>query len=464
MMEEFGIIGCHIEKNIMFKHFFYLAVICVWGLTNNVFAVEPNLIAYWNFDEPCGVAVDYGSARTRDAALLGGASRVAGMAGYGNALVLDGNNDCAEYSNDGAEWSDELTICMWIYPDPPHDTSGYDYGGIICRILGNFDEKLMVSNSGAVDGTIFVEDSGRKESSSENNIVPSRLWSHIALIYDGHEVFYYINGIKYNSMSRAASGKVVTSIQNGFIGRGNSRFYSFKGMIDEIRIYDRALSKDEILRFNGVDIGCAYNPYSTDGQENVGTFPQLSWWPGDYTGWQEIYFGTDKTEMETANSLLAIGTVRKDPNNIFGPDSNERFSYDSGILDSNTTYYWRVDSVNDVCAPNLWQGKTWSFKVIESLMVDNFNSYHGVLTDKWSSQGGGSISLDGYWSVQDVFEQSDLFVSGQEGYPVYRVLIAVVTNAGTILAFCDAKDGVSDASPADIVLKRSTDNGNHGAL
>ena len=57
-------------------------------------------------------------------------------------------------------------------------------------------------------------------------------------------------------------------------------------------------------------------------------------------------------------------------------------------------------------------------------------------------------------------EQSDLFVSGQEGYHTYRIPSVIVTQKGTVLAFCEGrKFRVNDASPTDMVMKRSFDDG-----
>ncbi|MGB9626008.1 MAG: sialidase family protein, partial [Phycisphaerae bacterium] len=59
-----------------------------------------------------------------------------------------------------------------------------------------------------------------------------------------------------------------------------------------------------------------------------------------------------------------------------------------------------------------------------------------------------------------VIEQSEVFVSGREGYHTFRIPSLIVTRGGTILAFCEGRrNGRSDTGDIDIVLKRSTDNG-----
>ncbi|TDG00785.1 sialidase family protein [Paenibacillus piri] len=57
-------------------------------------------------------------------------------------------------------------------------------------------------------------------------------------------------------------------------------------------------------------------------------------------------------------------------------------------------------------------------------------------------------------------KQTELFKSGQDGYHTFRIPSLLVTNKGTVLAFCEArKNGGGDAGDIDVVLRRSFDNG-----
>ncbi len=61
---------------------------------------------------------------------------------------------------------------------------------------------------------------------------------------------------------------------------------------------------------------------------------------------------------------------------------------------------------------------------------------------------------------ESYLEQSDVFVSGQEGYHTYRIPAVIVTPKGTVLAFCEGrKGGRGDAGNIDLLLKRSLDGG-----
>ena len=73
---------------------------------------------------------------------------------------------------------------------------------------------------------------------------------------------------------------------------------------------------------------------------------------------------------------------------------------------------------------------------------------------------GAAMPGRGAEAAEIVFEQNDVYVSGQDGYHTYRIPAILVTRKGTVLAFCEGrKTSSSDSGDIDIVLKRSTDGG-----
>lgn len=78
----------------------------------------------------------------------------------------------------------------------------------------------------------------------------------------------------------------------------------------------------------------------------------------------------------------------------------------------------------------------------------------------------GILAATFVWTVggcatrQPLFEQVDVYVSGQDGYHTYRIPAVVVTRKGTVLAFCEGrKTSRSDHGDIDLLAKRSTDGG-----
>jgi len=97
-----------------------------------------------------------------------------------------------------------------------------------------------------------------------------------------------------------------------------------------------------------IDPNLASNPSPYDGRLAVAVDAALSWTPGENAALHDIYLGTDFDDVNDATDPCTLpGRGRQEPN-----------SYDQGGLEFDTTYYWRIDEVND---SNIWKGRVWSF-------------------------------------------------------------------------------------------------------
>ena len=73
---------------------------------------------------------------------------------------------------------------------------------------------------------------------------PVRSWSHVALTYDGATLRLFVNGIQVSS--RATTGIIQSTAKPLWIGGNHPYGEHFEGVIDDARVYNRALSEDEI--------------------------------------------------------------------------------------------------------------------------------------------------------------------------------------------------------------------------
>jgi hypothetical protein len=106
-----------------------------------------------------------------------------------------------------------------------------------------------------------------------------------------------------------------------------------------------------------------------------GTGPTLSWDPGRYAVSHDVYFGTDRDDVNDASNTPGAWPEFK--------GNRDPCSYEPGPLDLGQTYYWRIDEVNDnTWAPpgSPWKGTVWEFTVADYIVVDNMESY-GDITD-----------------------------------------------------------------------------------
>jgi len=64
------------------------------------------------------------------------------------------------------------------------------------------------------------------------------------------------------------------------------------------------------------------------------------------------------------------------------------------------------------------------------------------------------------YSAEPFFEQTDVFISGTEGYHTFRIPSVIVSNRGTVLAFAESHTlHIFDSGDIDVTLKRSFDGG-----
>ncbi len=104
----------------------------------------------------------------------------------------------------------------------------------------------------------------------------------------------------------------------------------------------------------------AREPQPTVGATGQGLDFTLNWRPGHEAASHQVYLGTDPNAV--ANGTVTAKSV-----------TDHRSS--TGVLNLDTTYYWRVDEVNDAASPRVWTGETWSFTTEAYAVVDDFEGY-----------------------------------------------------------------------------------------
>jgi hypothetical protein len=110
----------------------------------------------------------------------------------------------------------------------------------------------------------------------------------------------------------------------------------------------------------------ASGPSPRNGATDAKMTPTLRWNPGDYAASHEVYFGTDQDAVKNATT----GSPEYKGTRTLGDES-----FEPGKLAWDSTYYWRVDEVNNLHADSPWVGNVWSFKTGDFLVVDNMEDY-----------------------------------------------------------------------------------------
>jgi len=180
---------------------------------------------------------------------------------------------------------------------------------------------------------------------------------HLAVrVNEGAQTFedvdVFINGQQQVIDSGAATVAIDTGDSPVVFGCGENNA-AFTGLLDEIYVYDRALTQEEIeLVMVGKPLGLPFDPLPADGATDVPRDGMLNWAPGEYAAQHDVYLGTDFDDVN--------GATPADPSYQGRQDVNR---FDTGRLTLGETYYWRIDEVNSPPDSTVYKGPIWDFQV-----------------------------------------------------------------------------------------------------
>lgn len=208
-------------------------------------AVDASLIGWWKFDDGSGstIAVDAGG-NGNDGTLVNmdpSADWVAGEVGSG-ALDFDGIDDYVDCGNAAVfDVTNALTVSAWVRPA---DVTSYQM--IVSKRYGAFVNvpfDLHLSNNNA---RMLIHDGTNNNAAQSLGGITADNWHHVAAVYDGTTMTVYANGIPGTPVARTDPLPINT--RPVIIGRrADGAFDHFAGAIDDVRIYNRALSAAEIM-------------------------------------------------------------------------------------------------------------------------------------------------------------------------------------------------------------------------
>ena len=170
----------------------------------------------------------------------------------------------------------------------------------------------------------------------------------------------------------------------------------------------------------------ANTPIPLNGATGASLLPILRWSPGDNAASHEVYFGTDADVVADATKASPEFKATK----ALGEES-----YDPGKLAWQTTYYWRVDEVNNLHPDSPWIGDVWSFTTGDFLLVDDFEGYTDndaageAVWQSWIDGFGvaGNGSQVGY--LLPPYAEKTIVHSGAQSMPLLYNNSAGVTNS-----------------------------------
>ncbi|MFA7171214.1 MAG: DUF2341 domain-containing protein [Candidatus Paceibacterota bacterium] len=352
------------------------------------------LVGQWKFSEGTGTTA-YDTSGEGNDGTISGADYTADKEGNANAaLSFDGVDDYVDCGNDESlNITDEITISTWVKTS---QSKNYQ------RISDKLDvwQFYTYTTTGNLGSALYTS-SGNYGDKDSGKFIADGIWHNVILVYNGSYIRFYVDGIKTpNEFSQTGTLNINTN--DVYIGNRGTLDRGFQGSIDDVRIYNRALSEDEIeqLYLEGEATGLYDNSglvgswhfsegagttaYDTSGSANHGTLTNGPTWTTNKEGEAgkamsfdgvDDYVDCGNDESLRITNNLAVSFWFK---NESTPDlrdvyigryqvNNEKrvwaISYTGGIIS-----YWSKDGAvgvgtsNLAVEPNVWYHFTATFE------------------------------------------------------------------------------------------------------
>jgi hypothetical protein len=313
-----------------------------WG------GLQDGLVTYFQLDESKGTVAADASGNGHDGTLYGQALQwVPGRFGGGLFLATEEDEAGVQFPTTGMSVS-AGTVSVWGYLNEPQASrTRYFFGHTTGRppTDASYADRIQIyMNDGVNTLSIGLGDTHARW--ADTAVLATKKWHHVVLTWDNGKFVVYTNGEKagegtYTGLTALDPVASVSDDDNP------DEHESFDGILDEARIYNRAITAAEVKEIYQMPPAPrikAWGPKPADGAKDV-TAPLLSWKSVDTIKLHNVYLGADP-------NLTAADLV--------GPRVPLNMFYCAAGLTPGATYYWRVDEVEtDLVTTHT--GDVWSF-------------------------------------------------------------------------------------------------------
>ena len=381
----------------------------VWSFKTmpDIPVTDPNLICWWTLEEGSGTNVLDWSGHGNHGSVNNDPKWVEGY--DGSALQFDGVNDSVIYYLPEEETWSAYTVALWAKADVVSQSMNscvfanhMTYAVDTPSMQISYDDSDNYQYHGPIDSVIG----------------PAMLsWVHLCVTGEGSIANLYYNGDLITSFDHGTGDIVFSKFAIG-INRAEDNW--FEGSIDDCRVYNRALTQEEVQLAMRGDLMLAWKPSPADGSLlNIRDARSLSWLPGDNASEHDVYFGTDRDAVSNADVS----------------DANSIYRGRQGITTFNTTqdvewgggpYYWRIDEVNT--DGTISKGRIWNFTVADFIGIDDFESYNDVDEGMEGSNRIYNAWVDGFIDptngsqvghIDPPFYEETIVYGGGQSMPLY---------------------------------------------
>ena len=329
-----------------------LLAICVFavvvvGASPAIGDLEDGLVSYYKLDDGSGlIATD--SVGDNDGVLSDDVELMWGPGYDGGALVNTAVDTASGVAIPTTGMSATAgTAAMWGYlADPQPETDGRYFFGHTAQ--GSWADRIQIYMQEGTTPSRLLDIGLGATHAHDTDIMelPMEEWLHVALTWDNGAYVVYVDG---DEVSRGTYTGLSTLHGHADIGNDGSSapYEAFAGLLDEVRIYNRAVSADEvteIVELPAFPLAKAWSPDPPDGDVTV-IVPLFTWKAAPGALLHDVYFGTDPN----------LG-----PENLVQSRLPMMLYYHVPGIVPGMTYYWRVDEI-EADMVTVHTGDVWTF-------------------------------------------------------------------------------------------------------
>jgi len=330
----------------------------VWSFTTvpNVPVGDPDLVAWWKLDEGGGTTVVDWSGHGNHGTLNGDPQWTDGY--DVGALDLDGTGDYVDFADTSGlpAGTSARTMCGW----GKTNTIAAGWRWIAAYGTGATSQAMFIGINGS-----DLYGGGYGDDVLLSGFWKVDVWHHICLTYDGTTATLYADGIQVASQVKTWD----LSLSLAHVGRQvNTAAEFWDGLVDDVRIYNKALTAEEIQQVMLGNTKLAGSPVpARDAIVDIRDISSLNWSAGDTAASHDVYFGTDRDAVAGADNNAP---------QFQGNQAGTSLSLAALVEFGGGDYYWRVDEIESDGTANA--GTIWKFSVPDHLIVDDFESYNDI--------------------------------------------------------------------------------------
>ncbi len=343
----------------------------VWSFTTipDVAITDPNLKCWWRLEEDSPYTVLDWSGHGNHGTIMGEPEHVEGFDGMAMNFRGDAYNDSViKWLDSGGVWP-EFTVTLWA-------KAGAVGQNQYSSVFSNYSPN-SAGTQFDVDGT--NPGNWRINPPGGTGIFGSvtTQWVHLTIVGEGTTVHGYYNGWWMGSVT---VGDGVKTFNKFAIAENRNQDNMWEGIVDDFRVYDYAMTQDEIRQVMRIDPNLAWNPNPPRSRiVDIRDAVELTWSPGDMAMQHDVYFGTDEDAVEDADTGSSEYKGRQD---------GTTYPLGGLVQFASGPYYWRVDEINSDGTTT--KGRVWNFEIGDFLLIDDMEDYNNFSPDTiWEAWADG---------------------------------------------------------------------------